>query len=415
MIADRFRVALVAIALSAWGCDASEPIVPLAGKWRAVLESPGGELPFTLLVETAGTSVDAWITNGAERIRVGPSRLDGANLEIDLPPYRSRIVATVSDGGARLAGKWQRHKGAGWVTELPILALRSDAPRFAAPTDEPDAAVLDGIAGRWRVDFSSSDDYAVGEFSVASNGLAIGTFLTTVGDYRYLAGRVRERTLHLSCFDGAHAFLFRADLVQNGTLRGDFWSRGSWHETWTARKDADVELPDAFGLTRWTGSVALGELSYPDVDGKQRRLDDPAFAGRARLFVVFGTWCPNCSDLTDLLVELHGRYRDEGLSIVGLAFEFGDDAEERRNAVRAYMAHKSATWPVLIAGPTDKKRAGEAFPLIDRVLSYPTTIFMDRGGRVDSIYTGFSGPATGPRHEELEGRFESIVQRLLRD
>jgi len=39
---------------------------------------------------------------------------------------------------------------------------------------------------------------------------AEGTFLTPVGDYRYLEGNIMNDKLYLSTFDGNHAFLFIA-------------------------------------------------------------------------------------------------------------------------------------------------------------------------------------------------------------
>ena len=217
--------------------------------------------------------------------------------------------------------------------------------------------------------------------------------------------------LHLSCFDGAHAFLFSAAL-EGETLRGDFWSRDSYHTTWTAAKDAGAALPDDFALTRWTGDeIALASLSFPDVDGTPRRLDDPAFTGDARLLVVFGSWCPNCNDLSEYLVELDARY--EGLSILGLAFEYGDDLEAQRAAVRDYLAHHGASYPALVCGTVNKEKASAALPILDRVRAYPTTVFMDGQGRVSAVHTGFSGPATGERHQRLRERFESEIESLL--
>ena len=54
-------------------------------------------------------------------------------------------------------------------------------------------------------------------------------------------------------------------------------------ERWSAVKDPDVVLPDAFELTEWVEGMALGDFSYPDLEGNARALDDPAFAGRARI------------------------------------------------------------------------------------------------------------------------------------
>ena len=82
-----------------------------------------------------------------------------------------------------------------------------------------------------------------------------------------------------------------------------------------------------------------------------------SFAGRARLLVVFGSWCPNCNDEAAYLRELDQRYRDKGLSILGLAFERTGDLEVDRAQVKAYAAHHELRFPILVAGVADKAKA----------------------------------------------------------
>ncbi len=144
-------------------------------------------------------------------------------------------------------------------------------------------------------------------------------------------------------------------------------------------------------------------------------MNDPAFAGRARILEVFGTWCPNCYDATTYLVDLHERYGERGLSIVGLAFEMTGDFERDAEQVRVYSEHHGIRYPILIAGTSDKAEASKAFPLIERVKSYPTTIFMDGDGNVHTVYSGFSGPATGEAYARLQTLFESTIEELLGD
>ena len=55
------------------------------------------------------------------------------------------------------------------------------------------------------------------------------------------------------------------------------------------------------------------------------------------------------------------------------------------------------------------------FPLIDRIRAYPTTLFLDAGGRVRAVYTGFSGPATGEAHRRLRQAFEARIELLLEE
>ncbi|MFM7627866.1 MAG: hypothetical protein ACKO7G_15665 [Gammaproteobacteria bacterium] len=47
------------------------------------------------------------------------------------------------------------------------------------------------------------------------------------------------------------------------------------------------------------------------------------------------------------------------------------------------------------------------------MFAFPTTIFIDRGGKVRRIHTGFAGPATGEHHTKLVSEFERTVDALL--
>jgi thiol-disulfide isomerase/thioredoxin len=240
------------------------------------------------------------------------------------------------------------------------------------------------------------------------------TFLTTTGDYRYLGGMLDDDILRLSVFDGAHAFLFVARWDKEaGTLDGDFWSRDTWHETWTATRNDDATLPDAFGLTTWRDGADLSALRYPGLDGEMRSLGDPAFAGKARIIEVFGTWCPNCNDATMYLKDLHESYAARGLSIVSLAFELTNDLARDTAQVQRYVDHHRIAWPVLVAGSSNKEKATEQFPVLDRIRSFPTFIFMDATGDVKAIYQGFNGPATGDEYEKLRTDFERIIEGML--
>ena len=388
---------------------------PLSGRWRAWLTSPGGELPFGLELErTEADDYQAWIVNGPERIQVARVELDEGELLLSFEPYDSRILATWSGDDSRLEGVWTKTSGLGSSSQLAFQARASASARFE-PLNLPDGSAASNVAGRWEVDFRSEDTPAVAVLEQSQDGTVSGTFLTATGDYRYLAGSIEGDRLRLSCFDGAHAFLFDARLLQDGTLAGDFWSRDSWHEEWTARRNPEASLPDAYAMTSWTDGQDLSQIVFPDLDGRQRSLADPEFQGKARIIEVFGSWCPNCNDAASFLVELDERYRDRGLSIVGLGFELSGEFERDAEQLRRYVEHHGIEFPVLLAGVANKDEASRAFPALDRVRSFPTTIFMDAQGRVRAIHTGYSGPATGAAHEQLKARFEELIEELLGD
>jgi thiol-disulfide isomerase/thioredoxin len=378
----------------------------LLGSWDAALASPGGRLAFGVDIAQGDDGLDAHLVNGEERIPVPRVELRGDELVLGMDHYDSEIVARLGDGPV-LEGEWTKRRGQDEYTTMAFSALRSDAV-----TENP-VGTSTPAAGRWRVQFESDAQPAVGVFDVDVGGTARGTFLTTLGDYRYLAGFQSDGLLELSCFDGAHAFLFRAELQDDGSLAGDFWSREAWHETWTAVRDDSASLPDGFGLTKWTDDGSLADLAFPDLDGVTRSLDDPAFAGKARMLQIFGSWCPNCHDACAFLSELHETYGDRGLSVLGLAFELTGDFERDAGQVRRYAERHGVSYPLLVAGLADKQAAGEVLPVLDAVRSYPTTVFLHGDGRVRAVYQGFSGPATGDAHDELRQAFTAIIEELL--
>ncbi len=388
----------------------SEPALE-SGAWRAWLDSPGGELPFGLELTPGEGAWTAHIVNGSERIEVGHVDIDGDRVTLRIPHYDATIEATRTSP-TRLDGRWWKTGKLGAISELPFHAVHGQTHRFTPSEDE---TVNGSVAGRWAVRFADEEDLAIAEFEQGDGNEVTGTFLTTTGDYRYLAGSFEGDRLRLSVFDGAHAFLFDAQLQADGSLAGDFWSRESWHDTWTAERDDSATLDPATEQVAWVGGIPLAEVAYPDLEGTLRSLDDPEFAGKARILEVFGTWCPNCNDATAHLVDLHERYGDRGLSIVGLAFEMTGEFSRDADQVRVYRDYHGIEYPILIAGTSDKAEASKAFPLIERIKSFPTTIFMDADGNVHTVYSGFSGPATGEAYTRLRALFESTIEELLGD
>lgn len=384
------------------------------GRWRASLASPGGELRFFIDVERdASEDLHVFLVNPPERIEVPQVSIEAGELVLDMPHYDSTIRAKIAKNGDELAGTWTKRSGAERWTRMGFAAYDDNSfCKLASPGG------ID-VTGRWAVRFASEPDSAVAIFDspaevtyLGSHGI-VGTILTATGDYRYLSGTFNSDTIELSVFDGAHAFLFKARMNADGSLAGDFWSGTSWHDTWTAVRDENAALPDDFAQTSWSERAALADLVFPDLDGVPRSLADPAFAGRAIVLQLFGSWCPNCHDEAKLLTDLDRTYRERGLSILGLAFEhtgeFARDAEQ----VRRYATRHGIEYPLFVVGSSDKEQASAAFPAIDRVRAFPTTIFLSGDGRVRAVHSGFAGPATGVEHVKLVAHFERLIEELL--
>ena len=387
--------------------------------WRGTIATAGGPLPFEFTIGGDPTeALQIVIYNGAERVRVDRVLRPRGTWSLRFQQYGAQIRAQyVNESGelvdARkgsdfLQGSWDKLKSTGPASS-PFHATRTPNRQRYAPSK--DLTHANSFRGRWRVRFSQSEDDAVGIFDVSPSGVATGTFLTTTGDYRYLAGRVDGRTLELSCFDGAHAFLFRAHLNDDEQLQGDFWSAPTWHETWIATKDPNVQLEDPWQLSTWKPDVDLTQMSFPTTDAATQLLHDPHAS--AQLIYLFGTWCPNCRDATIYMKELARRYEARGVRVSGLAFEHTGDLERDSTQVALYARLNEIPFPLLIAGKSNKKEATQAFGALDFVRAYPTFLFVDRTGQVRHVYSGFTGPAAPLEHAALRRGFENRIDGLL--
>ncbi|MEO1338758.1 MAG: TlpA disulfide reductase family protein, partial [Myxococcota bacterium] len=308
---------------------------------------------------------------------------------------------------------WQKRARQG-TSQLPFEATHGYPYRFKPGGSAP-STPGSSIAGTWSMTFTDEDGPFIGQAELQQEGpKVIGTILTTTGDYRYLEGDFVDGRLRLSTFDGAHAFLFTASVDDQGHLKGDFWSRDTYHATFVAQRKTDERaLFDPYREIEVTAEDERMTFRFPDVDGRIVSSEDDRFRGKVVLIDIFGTWCPNCNDLAPLLVEWHKKYSGQGLEIVGLAFEFTDDVDDANDRLRAYVAHHDIPFPVLRAGVSDKDAASTRVPALERVKSYPTTVFIGRDGKISRVHSGFAGPATGDHYVQTVASMEAEIQRLL--
>lgn len=401
----------LSFALAFGAPDAARP--KLDGTWRAVLTSPGGELPFILRISRRGAAV----VNGEERVSVSGVDVDGQRVAIRFDWYDSAIHATLSDDGNSMTGDWTRTVPSG-LARLPFRATRGAQPRFLPAKIDALPTSLRDVSGIWKAEFRDSDGVspARGEFHQdRATGRVTGTFLTPTGDHRYLEGSFQNGLLRLSTFDGAHAFLFQARASNDGKLSGDYWSRDSYHASWTATRtdDSGATLPDGWKDVGLTNSAGRLQFRFPDLDGNPVSLSDDRFRGKVVLVNIFGSWCPNCNDEAPLLAAWDRKYRAQGLEIVGLAYEFTGNAARDGEMLRRFARRYHIGYPLLLAGVSDKSKASATLPDLTGVLAYPTSLFIGRDGNVKKIYSGFSGPGTGGHYQKLRAEFEMEIGALL--
>lgn len=374
-------------------------------KYRAELEVNGIlKLPFTFEVLSEN---ELLIFNAEEVIEVSDVTYKNDSVYIQTPVFEGYIVAKIENN--TLNGSFVKE---GLNRVMHFKAEQNDT-RF----DATDDAAEYNIEGSWETIFSPNseeDKYvAKGIFKQYANKVT-GTFRTTTGDYRYLEGILNGNELQLSTFDGAHAFLFTAE-VNDSVMNGMFFSGNHWKEPFIAKRNEDYELPDADSLTYLNEGYDKVEFSFPDENGNTVSLNDDRFKGKVTLIQIMGTWCPNCLDESRFYSDFYKNRSSEDLEIVALAFEYVKTEEKAFQNIKRLKENTGIEYPVLLAqyGSSSKVKAQEKLPMLNHVLSYPTTIFIDKKGAVRKIHTGFNGPATGEKYIEFKEEFEGFINQLL--
>ncbi len=389
----------------------AQPIVK-PGIWRAVLALKAGELPFGLDIQPNATKTGytVYALNGAERLKMDEATLKNDSLHIPMSIFDSELVGHVS--GNKLTGFWRKRRTKNELQVVPFSAQHGLAYRFVPSNAKP---ATTNLTGKWATLFRAVEGgdttLAVGVFTQKGTSLT-GTFLTPTGDYRYLAGDVVGDSLLLSCFDGNHAFLFKAKQQTDKTLRGLFQSGAVYQETWTARLDPNVALPDPAKLTYVKPGQTFG-FAFPDPVGNVISNNDERFKNKVTVVQLLGTWCPNCMDETKFLGSWLKKNRSRGVEVVGLAFEKVPTLAASGPKIQRMAQRFAIDYPVLLAGSNNKDEASAALPSLNRVVAFPTTIFLDKTGRVRHIHTGFAGPGTGVYYDRYIDEFNRLLDKLL--
>jgi thiol-disulfide isomerase/thioredoxin len=120
-------------------------------------------------------------------------------------------------------------------------------------------------------------------------------------------------------------------------------------------------------------------FELPSIDGKTVSLTD--YAGKVLIVDVWGTWCPPCRQEIPHFVELHKKYRDKGLEIVGINYEHVEK-DKVNETVKDFVKANGVTYTCVIGDDQTKDR-------IPDLRGFPTTLFLDRTGKVRGKVVGY--------------------------
>jgi thiol-disulfide isomerase/thioredoxin len=383
------------------------------GLWRAELSlSEDQKLPFTFEVfydENDVMTIE--IQNADERISLDEISFGrNENLEdtfqLNFPIMDAQIDALYRENV--LEGEWVlRNRG---DYRLPFVAYHGQNYRFSQNNEAPKA----NLTGRWEVYFEveTPGEYpALGEFVQQGNQLT-GTFLTETGDYRFLEGEVQGGLFMMSTFDGSHAYLFTGQINEEDQLTGTFYSGNHYKTSWIGKRNENFTLKNAYLLSSLKKPDQPIDFSFENTDGEWVRLSDEKFSQKPKIISIMGTWCPNCLDESRFLVSYMEQNPSMNIELFAIGFERYKEKERALRALKRYKEVLDVPYHVLYGGYYNKDEATEQLGFLDKVIAYPTLIFVDRENRVKRIHTGFSGPATD-EYEDFVRSFSDEVEHLI--
>ncbi|ACT94732.1 peroxiredoxin family protein [Dyadobacter fermentans] len=386
---------------------------PQNGIWRATLSRDKQKLPLILDISknSDGKTYTVNIINGTEKLKMDSSYFQNDSLVIPMMMFDAKIIAKST--GDELKGTYYRYANGKVAGSLPFEAVQGENYKFFK---KGEAKSSRNVSGKWATTFtnpaSGDETIAVGNFTQQGTDVT-GSFLTPTGDYRFLTGSVNGDSLYLSTFDGSFAMLFKAAFQPDGSLKGSQWSGIKAYKTWTARPDANAKLPDATKMTFLKPGFESVDFSLKDTKGKTWTLKDPRFAGKPVIIQIMGSWCPNCMDETNYLAPWYKKNKKRGVEIVGLSFERSDKPEISNPKIDRMVSRFGIEYPVVLAGTSSEESTAKALPMLNKIMSYPTTIFIDKHGKVREIHTGFNGPGTGHYYDEFVADFNTLMDKLI--
>ncbi|MEO6315050.1 MAG: TlpA disulfide reductase family protein [Chitinophagaceae bacterium] len=381
--------------------------------WRAqLIRADGKNIVFNFEWLTEKGKPVWYIRNASERIRVPDIMVKGDSLLIQMPLFESAFKIKKSKDGASLTGNWIKG-GSVKTLVMPFSAVRG-GQRFNRGED-----ATWNIDGRWAAEFINKDSAypAIAEFTQRMNYLT-GTFLNPTGDFRFLEGNISNDTLRLSSFDGGHAFLFTALISdKNSITNGWFYSGAVYKQPWQAVKNDTATLPeDDVAMYLRAGEEKL-HFKFKDLEGRTVSIDDDRFKNKVVVVQLMGSWCPNCMDETAFLSSYYTQNKQRGIEVVSLAYEYSTDRARSVKSLKKFQQRFNVQYPMLITDVTvnDSLRTEKTLPELTPIKVFPSSVILDKHGRVRKLDTGFNGPGTGDHYLQYKKEFEATINSLLEE
>jgi thiol-disulfide isomerase/thioredoxin len=410
----------------------------VTGRWDAALTDNGPPIAFRLDISGSASKLQGTFYDGFHPYDAATSvTFKDGKLVLKAEHYLTTISAQLKNG--ELVGDTEL-TGPGYTIQYGFHAVRHvDAPAAASTASTPH------IAGSWEIPLDSPSAKGEKAFRliVEQHGAQVAASILRVdGDTGSYSGTFKDGNWVLSHFDGHRPGVIEISARTDGTLdvlaHNEAYAKAFKTDSGSSKSKDDsgyADSPLGPALIRYVAyrsEVARAKglplpddylahtsardphekfsFKFPDADGHVLSSEDPQFRGKVVLAIVTGTWCPNCHDEAQYLVQLDKKYRDKGLAIVALDFE-EPEQQGTLERERAFVKQYGVKYPYLIAGAP--AQMWEKVPQLVNLNTWPATVFVGRDGTVRAVHSGFASPASGEFNTQLKQEFEGKIEALL--
>jgi peroxiredoxin len=401
------------------------------GRWDAVLTRNGTEIPFRLDIKGNGTNLEGVFYDGLRPYDGTTSaNFKDGKLTLNIEHYLTTISADLKDGKLEGTAAAQNRESSAQYGFRAVRHVTNAAADAKAPS----------IAGTYIIplDAPSSKGEKAFRLIVQQQGPEVSASILRIdGDTGSYSGSYKDGKWVLGHFDGGRPGVITIAPAADGSLKVEQQASRPSAQAAAASGNAygSDATPDgryAQVLTAWRADVAqakglpqpddflnhttvrdpneIFKFKFPDLNGKLVSSDDARFKNKVVLAIVTGTWCPNCHDEAQYLVDLDKKYRDKGLEIVALTFEEPEQQATLQRA-KAFVKKYGVKYTYLNAGAPAEM--WEKVPQLNHLDTWPATIFIGRDGKIDAVHSGFASPASGEFHAQLQRDFTARVEKLL--
>jgi peroxiredoxin len=131
------------------------------------------------------------------------------------------------------------------------------------------------------------------------------------------------------------------------------------------------------------------DFALKDINGKTVRLSD--FRGKTVMIDFWATWCGPCRMEIPWFVDFERKYKDKGFAVIGVAMD-----DEGWKVVKPFVDEMKMNYRVVIGNDMTADLYGG-------IEALPTTVIVDRDGKIASVHVGLAGKKD----------FEDAIEKLL--